>query len=68
MNDATSDTLTRAQVAHVFGVHPSTVTKWLAKGRIPAFRTPGGQSKYLRADVEAFLASSVREQEPAQAS
>lgn len=57
-----SEILTRAQVAAIFGVHVSTVSRWLVEGRIPSFSTPGGSARYYRADIEAFLASAPREQ------
>lgn len=48
--------LTSGDVAKLFNVHPSTVIEWADKGQLPCFRTPGGQRRFRRADVEAFLA------------
>lgn len=61
MTNEPTEILTRAQVAALFGVHPGTVSKWLEAGLIPAFSTPAGSTRYYRADIEAFLASSTRE-------
>lgn len=47
--------LTSGQVAKIFNVHPTTVMDWADKGKLPSFRTPGGQRRFRREDVEAFL-------------
>jgi excisionase family DNA binding protein len=47
--------LTRAEVAQVLGVHPSTVTRWAAAGLLPCLRTPSGERRYRRCAVEALL-------------
>lgn len=38
--------LTRAEVARLFGVSPSTVTRWARKGLIRSIRTPGGHYRF----------------------
>jgi excisionase family DNA binding protein len=43
------------QVAKCFGVTVSTVRNWEAKGHITAVRTPGGQRRFRRTDIEALL-------------
>lgn len=48
--------LTPKQVAELFGVTTVTVGTWADEGKLPHFRTPGGQRRFRRADVEAFLA------------
>lgn len=48
--------LTSGDVAKLFNVHPSTVIEWADSGRLAFFRTPGGQRRFRREDVEAFLA------------
>lgn len=51
-----SQFLTSGQVAEMFEVHPVTVYDWAEKGRIPgAFRTPGGQWRFVRVEVEKLL-------------
>jgi excisionase family DNA binding protein len=49
------DVLTRAELAQALGVHPATVTRWAKIGVLPAFRTPSGERRYHRRDVENFL-------------
>ena len=41
--------LSRSQVARMFGVSASTVTRWARAGLIQSIRTPGGQYRF-RAD------------------
>lgn len=45
-------------VARLFNVHTSTVIDWADKGKLPCFRTPGGQRRFRRSEVEALLAPS----------
>lgn len=48
--------LTIGDVARTFGVTPATVREWDRSGKLPAaFRTPGNQRRWNRADVEALL-------------
>lgn len=51
--------LTTGQAAKLLGVSsPNTVKNWLQGGWFPgAIRTPGGHWRFLRADVDAVLAS-----------
>ena len=44
-----------AQVAALFGVHVSTIVRWADEGKIPCFRTPGGQRRYPRAEIDPML-------------
>lgn len=46
---------TGSQVAALFGVHVSTIVRWAEGGKIPYFRTPGGQRRYPRAAIDALL-------------
>jgi excisionase family DNA binding protein len=50
--------LTRAEVSQAFQVHPETVTRWAEAGRLRSTRTLGGQRRYFKAEVEAFLRGS----------
>lgn len=49
------EALTRAEVAAVLGVHPSTIARWATAGLLPCFRTPTGERRYHRCEVQAFL-------------
>lgn len=44
--DPGDELLTRARVARLFGVSPSTVTRWARRGLLRAVRTPGGHYRF----------------------
>jgi excisionase family DNA binding protein len=49
--------LTRAEVARLFGVSPSTVTRWARKRLLKVVRTPGGHYRFpARETLEAVAA------------
>lgn len=54
-------TLRIGEAAAIIGVSTTAVADWADKGLIPHFKTPGGQRRFRREDVEQFLKS----QEPA---
>ena len=43
------------EVAKSFGVTVGTVRNWELKGHLTAIRTPGGQRRFRRTDIEAML-------------
>jgi excisionase family DNA binding protein len=43
------------QVARIFDVDYQTVWRWVKKGRIPAFKTPGNQWRVRASAVEEHL-------------
>ena len=47
--------LTPYEAARLLGVHPSTLRRHVAAGRLPEIRTPGGHHRYRRSDLERFL-------------
>jgi excisionase family DNA binding protein len=49
-------TMTPAEVAAAFKVHPKTVTRWANTGRLTSVRTRGGHRRYSEAEVKAQLA------------
>lgn len=49
------EVLTRAEAAWVLGVHASTVARWATTGVLPYFRTPSGERRYRRHEVEDLL-------------
>jgi predicted site-specific integrase-resolvase len=50
----------RSEVAALFGVHPATVDRWAHEGKFghAAFKTPGGQWRYLAAPVKVMARQS----------
>jgi excisionase family DNA binding protein len=45
------------EVARCFGVAVSTVRNWEKQGLVEAIRTPGGQRRFRRADIENLLSA-----------
>ena len=65
--------LSPGEVAQMFRVDPKSVTRWAKAGRLSCVWTPGGQRRYLEAEVRGFLAAArpgpaPGRQEPATAS
>ncbi len=50
--------LSRRDVARIFQVSPSTVTRWAREGRVPAKRTPGGHYRYPAEAVRRLAGGS----------
>lgn len=50
--------LTVGEVAEQFRVHSATVGRWIRDGALDAIRTPGGQYRVRRKDVEALLSGA----------
>jgi len=49
-----TEDLTRAEVAEILRVHPTTVARWAEEGALPHWKTPGGQLRFRREDIEAI--------------
>jgi excisionase family DNA binding protein len=47
--------LTPAEVGALFRVDPRTVTRWAKAGKLTRIMTPGGHSRFRRAEVMALL-------------
>lgn len=47
--------LSPSEVAAMFRVNPKTVTRWAQAGKLPCFRTLGGQRRYRLSDVKAAI-------------
>ena len=52
--------LTLGEAARLLGVHPTTLRRWSDQGEVPYLRTPGGHRRFLREDLEVFLARRKR--------
>lgn len=49
--------LSRGEVARLFGVSLSTVTRWARTGMLPAARTPGGHYRYPAEEMRRMARS-----------
>jgi excisionase family DNA binding protein len=49
--------LTASQAARALGVSVSTVRRWSDSGALRGYRTPGGQRRFSREQIEAFVVS-----------
>jgi len=49
--------LTASQAARALGVSVSTIRRWSDSGALPGYRTPGGQRRFSREQLDAFVAS-----------
>jgi excisionase family DNA binding protein len=49
--------LTRAEVAKLFGVSTSTVTRWARQRRLTVIRTPGGHYRFPARETRDMVAS-----------
>jgi excisionase family DNA binding protein len=47
--------LTPTEVGKALKVDPKTVTRWIAKGLLRGIKTPGGQNRCYRTDIEAIV-------------
>jgi len=52
--------LSISEAARVLGVSLSRLRRWSDAGVLPSYRTPGGQRRYSREQLEAFLRSLQR--------
>lgn len=44
------------EAARILGVTTTTLRRWTDQGQVAAYRTPGGQRRYLRSEIEALAA------------
>lgn len=47
--------ISAAAAGRLLDVDRSTVARWIAQGKLPAFRTPGGHWRVRRVDVERVM-------------
>ena len=57
----TAGLLSTGQVARLFGVSPSTVTRWARLGVLNAIRTPGGHYRFRESDARRAALSAPDE-------
>jgi excisionase family DNA binding protein len=43
------------QAAAYVGVSAASLRKWSNEGFVPVYRTPGGQRRFIRGDLDEFL-------------
>ena len=55
--------LSASQAARALGVSVSTIRRWSDAGALPGYRTPGGQRRFSREQIDAFL-DSLEQGEP----
>ena len=55
--------LTRAQVAELFSVSPSTVTRWADEGKLTCVRTLGGHRRYQKDEIIELVHTWLQEGE-----
>jgi excisionase family DNA binding protein len=58
---------TSSQAAEYLGVSLATIRRWTDAGHISCYRTPGGQRRFSRAQLDEFI-SSMRHDAPGSAS
>lgn len=58
--EITARLLNVGQAAEYVGVSAASLRKWSNEGLVPVYRTPGGQRRYHRDDLDQFM-SSMRE-------
>lgn len=57
---------TSSQAARYLGVSLATVRRWTDAGHIGCYRTPGGQRRFSRDQLDSFIASMQHEGPAAQ--
>ena len=62
IRDPDSRLLTRAEVAEIFQVSPSTVTRWADAGKLPSVKTLGGHRRYEAKAVLALAQQLLKEE------
>jgi len=51
---------TSSQAARYLGVSLATVRRWTDAGHVACYRTPGGQRRFSRAQLDEFIVSMQR--------
>ena len=56
--------LSTSQAAHALGVSLGTIRRWSDMGYLESYRTPGGQRRFSREQIEQFVDSLQRGARP----
>jgi excisionase family DNA binding protein len=56
--------LSTSQAAHALGVSLGTIRRWSDMGYLESYRTPGGQRRFSRDQIEHFIDSLQRGTRP----
>ncbi|HUO71090.1 MAG TPA: helix-turn-helix domain-containing protein [Solirubrobacteraceae bacterium] len=59
--------LSTSQAAHALGVSLGTIRRWSDMGYLESYRTPGGQRRFSREQIERFIESLQRGARPSRA-
>jgi excisionase family DNA binding protein len=57
---------TSSQAARYLGVSLATIRRWTDAGHVSCYRTPGGQRRFAREQLDEFITSMHRDAEPAE--
>ncbi len=52
---------TSSQAARYLGVSLATIRRWTDAGHVSCYRTPGGQRRFAREQLDEFIASMHRD-------
>ena len=55
-----STLLTLDEASLILRVTPPTLARWASEGKVPAYKTPGGQWRFVREDLVLALESGRR--------
>jgi excisionase family DNA binding protein len=55
---------TSSQAAHYLGVSLATIRRWTDAGHIACYRTPGGQRRFSKDQLDGFIVSLQSEETP----
>jgi excisionase family DNA binding protein len=55
--------LSTSQAARALGVSLGTIRRWSDMGYLQSYRTPGGQRRFSREQIEKFIGSLQRDHE-----
>lgn len=59
-----NDSFSQSELAAMFGVQTASIRRWWAQGLLPPpFKTPGGNFRWLKSDIELWLKANREKQE-----